>query len=131
MDKKKCIIDKYSTVYSYDVFVVINPDKDALNKRFTWCEEDREFYNSDYDDRVAITCSNVTDLENNKYCFVIIVNSIRDDIDLANTSAHEATHAAHDILSECRIKLSEDTEEAYAYLVGYISECIFKTASKR
>ena len=33
MDKKKCIIDKYNTVYSYDVFVVVNPDKDTLNKR--------------------------------------------------------------------------------------------------
>lgn len=129
MDKKKCIIDKYSTVYCYDVFVVVNSDKEALNKRFTW-GENKEFYDPKYEDRVAYTCSNVTDIENNKYCFVIIINSFRDDSDLANTAAHEATHAAHDILSECNIKLTEDTEEAYAYLVGYISECVFKTAKK-
>ena len=130
MDKKECIVDKYSTVYSYDVYVVNNPNKDVLNKMFRWEGKDGDFYNPDYEDRVAFTCSNATDVQNNRYCFVVVINSYISDADLVNTCSHEATHVAHDMLSECKIKLSEETEEVYAYLVGYVAECIYTTAKK-
>ena len=128
MDKKECIIDKYSTVYSYDVYVVANPDKDILNKRFGW--GNKEFYDPKYESNMAYTCSNATDLKNNKYCFVVIINSHPNSLELINTCAHEATHVVHDLLSECKIKLTEDTEEVYAYFVGYMTECIYTTAKK-
>lgn len=40
MNKKKMIVDKYNTVYSFDVYVVLNPSKDELDKLFKWSESD-------------------------------------------------------------------------------------------
>lgn len=40
MNKKKMIVDKYNTVYSFDVYVVLNPSKDELDKLFKWAESD-------------------------------------------------------------------------------------------
>lgn len=34
------IVDKYNTVYSFDVYVVLNPSKDELDKLFKWSESD-------------------------------------------------------------------------------------------
>jgi len=36
--------------------------------------------------------------------------------------AHEAFHAACSIMRHVDISLTEETEEAYAYLIGYITE---------
>ena len=36
MNKKSIVVDKYSTVYSYDIYVVLNPSKDGLDKLFKW-----------------------------------------------------------------------------------------------
>ena len=34
------IVDKYNTVYSFNVYVVLNPSKDELDKLFKWPESD-------------------------------------------------------------------------------------------
>lgn len=34
------IVDKYNTVYSFDVYVVLNPSKDELDKLFKWSESE-------------------------------------------------------------------------------------------
>ena len=34
--KKKCIIDEYKTVYGFSLFVIINPDKSIVDKRFSF-----------------------------------------------------------------------------------------------
>ena len=33
------------------------------------------------------------------------------------------------ILEACHIKLSDDTNEVFAYLIGYFTECVNKTAN--
>lgn len=43
-----------------------------------------------------------------------------------STLAHEAFHAAYDILKRVGIPLSSSSEEAYAYLIGYITEQVLK-----
>lgn len=50
---------------------------------------------------------------------------------LVNTCAHEALHAAQDILSDKGMRLCNDTHEPYAYMVGWIAMCIYKTATKK
>ena len=40
MDKKKCIIDKYNTVYGFNLFVILNPDKTVVDKRFVFKDDD-------------------------------------------------------------------------------------------
>ena len=55
MNKKKMIVDKYNTVYSFDVYVVLNPSNDGLDKLFKWAESDNikseENDSSIYDDK--------------------------------------------------------------------------------
>lgn len=139
MNKKKMIVDKYNTVYSFDVYVVLNPSKDELDKLFKWSESDniKSEKNNDsiYDEKnkkySAYSCIGVIDKSNGRRCFVVIINSLgTDEMFDINTFSHEAFHITMDLLDACDMQYSEDNCEAYAYLQGYITECIYKTAKK-
>ena len=139
MNKKKMIVDKYNTVYSFDVYVVLNPSKDELDKLFKWAESDNikseENDSSIYDEKnkkySAYSCIGVIDKSNGRRCFVVIINSLgTDEMFDINTFSHEAFHITMDLLDACDMQYSEDNCEAYAYLQGYITECIYKTAKK-
>ena len=139
MNKKKMIVDKYNTVYSFDVYVVLNPSKDELDKLFKWAERDNikseKNDSSIYDEKnkkySAYSCIGVIDKSNGRRCFVVIINNIgTDELYDINTVSHEAFHITMELLNACDIQYSEDNCEAYAYLQGYITECIYKTAKK-
>ena len=139
MNKKKMIVDKYNTVYSFDVYVVLNPSKYELDKLFKWSESDNikseENDNSIYDEKnkkySAYSCIGVIDKSNGRRCFVVIINSLgTDELYDINTVSHEAFHITMELLNACDMQYSEDNCEAYAYLQGYITECIYKTAKK-
>ena len=139
MNKKKMIVDKYNTVYSFDVYVVLNPYKDELDKLFKWAESDNikseENDSSIYDEKnkkySAYSCTGVIDKSNGRRCFVVIINSLgTDEMFDINTFSHEAFHITMELLNACDMQYSEDNCEAYAYLQGYITECIYKTAKK-
>lgn len=60
--------------------------------------------------------------------FVHIYPSRNDDkYDLINTIGHESLHAACTILDYSGVILDRNSEEAFAYLCGYITECVYKT----
>ena len=139
MNKKKMIVDKYNTVYSFDVYVVLNPSKDELDKLFKWSESDNiksaKNDSSIYDEKnkkySAYSCIGVIDKSNGRRCFVVIINNIgTDELYDINTVSHEAFHITMELLNACDIQYSEDNCEAYAYLQGYITECIYKTSKK-
>ena len=131
MNKKKIIVDKYNTVYGFDVYVVLNPSKDGLDKLFKWEENDSSIYDDKNKKYSAYSCMGVIDKSNGRRCFVVIINSIgTDDLFDINTVSHEAFHITMDLLDACDMQYSEDNCEAYAYLQGYITECIYKTAKK-
>lgn len=131
MNKKKIIVDKYNTVYGFDVYVVLNPSKDGLDKLFKWEENDSSIYDDKNKKYSAYSCIGVIDKSNGRRCFVVIINSIgTDDLFDINTVSHEAFHITMDLLDACDMQYSEDNCEAYAYLQGYITECIYKTAKK-
>lgn len=130
MEDNKCIIDKYSTVYCFDVYVVLYPDKDLIDKQFEWRENGSSILEDKYDTYSAYTVSGAWDKVEKKDCVIIVINTLKDDNDNINTFAHESLHATMDILSTCGVKYSEDSCEAYAYLMGYITECVYRTAKK-
>ena len=131
MNKKKIIVDKYNTVYGFDVYVVLNPSKDGLDKLFKWAENDSSIYDEKNKKYSAYSCIGVIDKSNERRCFVVIINSIgTDELFDINTVSHEAFHITMDLLDACNMQYSEDNCEAYAYLQGYITECIYKTAKK-
>lgn len=130
MDKKKCIIDKYSTVYCFNVYVILNPDKSIVDERFEWSDDHTSILDGKYDDFTAYTVTGATCKDNKEDCIVIVINKIKDEFDNINTIAHESLHATMDILKACNVKYSDDSCEAYAYLQGYITECVYKTYKK-
>lgn len=130
MDKKKCIIDKYSTVYCFNVYVILNPDKSIVDKRFEWSVDHTSILDDKYDDFTAYTVTGATCKDNEEDCIVIVINKVKDEFDNINTISHESLHATMDILKACNVKYSDDSCEAYAYLQGYITECVYKTYKK-
>lgn len=131
MDKKKCIIDKYNTVYGFNLFVILNPDKSVVDKRFSFRDDSSSIMDDEWADYTAYTVRGAYDLSNNEDCEIIVINKLNNTVEDVNTFAHESFHAAVDILEACHIKLTDDTNEVFAYLIGYFTECVNKTASKR
>ena len=130
MDKKKCIIDKYNTVYGFNLFVILNPDKTVVDKRFVFKDDDTSIIDDEWSEYAAYTVRGAYDKTIGDYCEIIVINKLKNTSDDINTFAHESFHAAVDVLEACHIKLSEDTNEVFAYLIGYFTECVNKTASK-
>ena len=131
MDKKKCIIDKYNTVYGFNLFVIIDPDKSVVDKRFSFRNDESSIIDDEWADYTAYTVRGAYDKSNNEDCEIIVINKLNNTGEDVNTFAHESFHAATDILEACHIKLTDDTNEVFAYLIGYFTECVNKTASKR
>lgn len=131
MDKKKCIIDKYNTVYGFNLFVILNPDKSVVDKRFSFRADSSSIIDDEWADYTAYTVRGAYDLSNNEDCEIIVINKLNNTGEDVNTFAHESFHAAVDILEACHIKLTDDTNEVFAYLIGYFTECVNKTASKQ
>ena len=131
MDKKKCIIDKYNTVYGFNLFVILNPDKSVVDKRFSFRNDESSIIDDEWADYTAYTVIGAYDKSNYEDCEIIVINKLNNTGEDVNTFAHESFHAAVDILEACHIKLTDDTNEVFAYLIGYFTECVNKTASKR
>nr|DAU52638.1 MAG TPA: hypothetical protein [Crassvirales sp.] len=128
--KKKCIIDEYKTVYGFSLFVILNPDKSIIDKRFGFIEDESSIVDDEWSDYTAYTTRGAYDKTVGEYCEIIVINKLKNTSDDINTFAHESFHAAVDMLEACHIKLSDDTNEVFAYLIGYFTECVSKTASK-
>lgn len=137
---KDCIIDEYPTPFCCKYFcIVINPDMEVLNKRFYFLKDDKDdkddkekpFLNVEDYNYDSLTLINVRDREHNGNSTIVVVyfNS-KDREDLVNTVAHEAFHVVSALMTAANIPMSEDTEECYAYNVGYIAECYWKTLNK-
>lgn len=129
--KKKCIIDEYKTVYGFSLFVILNPDKSVIDKRFAFRQDESSICDDEWADYTAYTVRGAYDKLTNEECEIIVINKTKESDDDINTFAHESFHAAVDILEACHIKLSDDTNEVFAYLIGYFTECVNKTANKR
>ena len=131
MDKKKCIIDKYNTVYGFNLFVILNPDRSVVDKRFSFRDDPSSIIDDEWAQYTAYTVRGAYDISNNEDCEIIVTNKLNNTGEDVNTFAHESFHAAVDILEACHIKLTDDTNEVFAYLIGYFTECVNKTASKQ
>jgi hypothetical protein len=54
--------------------------------------------------------------------FLIRLSHNKNKAKFKATVSHEIFHMAHSLLSGVGMKLSDDSEEAYAYLIGYVTE---------
>lgn len=62
---------------------------------------------------------------------LVVIPRKHSSLEMINTAAHEALHCAGDQLMFRGMNLTEDTHEAYAYLIGWLTECIYKTGMKK
>lgn len=132
----KGYIDTYSTMYDIDIVIA--------NKDVT-IEELREFLT--YSDGVELedsllnysavtsTCRNK---KTNKYCILVKFNKHPDTVgldkklDMINAAAHEALHVAMDIFDACCESVDpKNSNESLAYLVGWLTEKIYSTWTKK
>lgn len=131
MSKKKCIIDKYDTIYEFSVYVVVNPDKKIVDDYFEWKNDEDKSILLENTGFVAYTNCGVYGKRDKKQCIVVVFNNISENmLENINTCAHESLHVVMDIMRSAHVKFSDDSEEAFAYLQGWITERLYKTISK-
>lgn len=129
----KAIIDVYETIYNVDIVVA---------NRYTTIEQLNKTYsninNEDLTDSSAIAYTEAGyNRKTNKP--VIIVRYVKEcrwpvdkKLDLVNTAAHEALHVCMDIYSKIGEDVyKNDSNELFAYLIGWITECIYNTWTKK
>ena len=129
----KSIIDVYSTIYSVDIVVA--------NRYTTTAQLNKNYCSSNHEDLTDIDCTAYTEraLDRKTDKPVIIVKYVKDQkwcenkkLDLINTAAHEALHVCMEIYSYIGEDVfKNDSNELFAYLIGWITECIYKTWTKK
>ena len=133
--KNKSAIDTYQTIYNVDIVVA---------NKYTTLKQINTLYESvehkpfeDYDSDIAYTAIGYNKKTNKP---IILVRYVRDSkvtntdkkLDLINTCAHEALHVCMDIYAKIGEKVFEqDSNELFAYLIGWVTECIYKTWTKK
>ena len=105
------------------VIVVVSNDMNSLKKYIDKSIDLNRYTNAD-----GLTFNNVTYKNKSSVCIYLHPSEFSDSID--NVSAHESFHAASAILDCAGVKLCSNSEEAFAYLVGWINECVIKTYYK-
>jgi hypothetical protein len=131
---KKSIIDVYPTIYNVDLVVA--------NKYTTIKQINKRYERVNGTDFVEDTeCVAYTDVgydkKTNRAIVLVKYNhctrnvDIDKKLDLINTCAHEALHVCMDIYSKIGENVyKDDSNELFAYLIGWITECIYKTLTK-
>lgn len=133
--KNKSRIDTYTTVYDVDIVVA---NKYATIKQINdkYCKPDNTTFNDD-NDPIAWTSIGY-DKKTNRA--VVIVRYCKDGNDkkvdkktnFINTCAHEALHVCMFIYSKIGEDVyKDDSNELFAYLIGWVTECIYKTWTKK
>lgn len=133
---KKGIIDVYPTIYGVDI-VVCNKYVTAkqLNKQYM-IADGSDFTEEDLTDGNGLCYKGFERKTHNavlilKYIGSVGVSKKDTPADIVNTCSHEATHAAIFICSRIGQDIDkDDINEFLAYLIGWITECMYKTVTK-
>lgn len=123
--KNKTTIQVYTQpIYSVkQVIVVVSNDINSI-KKYIDKSTDLDRYTS-YD---GLTFDNITYRNTNSVLIYLHPSVLSDPVD--NVAAHESFHAAAAILDYAGVTLNSNSEEAFAYLIGWINECVMKTYYK-
>lgn len=135
MKDKKKRIDTYETIYYVDIIVANQyVTLEELKDLYTFADE-VELDNSILDGDA--TTSTVLRKSDNKYCVLVKFNhlskckSISKNLDFINTISHEAGHVVMNIYDYIRQHICTCSQEPFCYLLGYATECIYKTLKNK
>lgn len=119
--KKKTIIHQFDPViYPVKLWVSITNDNNALNEQFQWAYDEPKI-DIDFESFDAIT--GAARQKESKLFGILIVFENKKLCSLKNI-AHESSHAVDEIWR--RLGEERAGNEANAYLIGWIAECIEK-----
>ena len=138
--------DKHIDIYPNETWcfnlVVCNDSitLEDINKEYCG-EYDDEGYEKNFEYDVSNTDAITTVLYTRKdhqpvyFCWYthnmkLIPNDSEDEC-LINTISHESYHIIFDLIADKGDKLVDDNQEAAAYLLGWVAECIYKTVKKQ
>ena len=131
-------IDIYETMYDVNIAVCNRKctDKDIINNFLT--SDGKEITEEYLSTKPTISAYTFRAIDKrNKYAtFVVrILNvfgntKLEKDADLINTIAHEAMHIVLDTFDKIGEIISVHVQEPYAYYIGWICECIYKSYKK-
>lgn len=137
MNKNKSYIDTYKTIYPIDIVVA---------NRYATLKELQELYTyhngEELDERMMSNSDIITTTKAKRKsdgkCISLIkyiqpnnIKSIDLRADFVNSCAHEAVHVALDTYEFIGEDVCLAHQEPFAYFVGYITECIYKTLKKK
>lgn len=130
---KKGIVDRYYCEL-YDTYLCV-ANKDAtlsqIRKYVKW--PDGEEFDEPMDSGAAKTFYTLTDKETDADAILVKYNSNTQNkkvdkvIDRVGIASHEATHVALLIYQLLGQNVSFESQEPFAYLVEWATECIYKT----
>ena len=128
MSKKKLKVDQYDPqIYPFKLYVVKNYTEADVKKLFNITPEELE----GDDHRCATTIFGVQYKNNNECSCVVLLSSktmkCRDLAENVDTCAHEALHFVIHTMECIGTECSSTTSEAYCYLLGWATKCIFRT----
>ena len=131
-------IDIYETIYGVDIAVCNKncADKDIINNFLT--SNDKEITEEYLSASPTLNAYSFRAINkhNRHTTFVVRIlkvfgnNKLEKDTDLINTIAHEAMHIVLDTFDKISEVVSVEVQEPYAYYIGWICECIYKSYKK-
>ena len=130
MSKKKLIVDRYNpNIYPWDLYVVKNFTVDQVAKLFNL---DKNLLKGAWD---GITITGVKYKNSTDTCTLVLLDAEalrkKDIYYKINTCSHEAQHYVLDVMGSIgNENYYADTQEPYCYLLGWATECIYRTLIK-
>ena len=128
-------IDIYETMYNVDLVVANKYTTiEQLNKEYSFSDDTD--INKEILEGCASTCT-CKRRSTGKYVLLVKFNRISKikgidkKSDLINTCSHEACHVALHIYEYIGAEVSITNQEPYCYLTAWITECIYKTITKK
>lgn len=131
----KTIIDKYTQdIYPpYNLYVMLDGKEEDIANSFIW-DDDVEIEPASPDTYQGVTYALVYSKTDKSKSLAVLVclntDSFDNDVDAINVISHEAFHVVFRIFKHCHINLGEDSNEPYAFMVGWASRNIYNTYKK-
>ena len=132
----KDYIDIYNTIYGVDI-IIANKHVTLEQLKVDYEYSDRVELDEGVTDCLAST-STCRNKNTGRYCILIKFNKhssvvgTNKNLDLINTAAHEALHAALRLFQYAEQRVECDgSNEYFAYLVGWLTEKIYDTWTRK
>lgn len=124
--KNTTIHEFYPLIYPRRMWVVKGCNEEFIKDKFTErLGEEIVFENLDGNESACTVLPRVKLKENGKYGHLVYIQSRLSVGDIA----HEAVHVATELFSEIGSFHTADNQEPFAYLVGWVADCIYQVAT--